>query len=287
LIDSILSFEYFILAFGAGIIGAILGIGGGIIIVPALTIMFNIPIHYAIGASITAVVATSTTSASSYIKSGLVNIRLGLFLEAGTAFGALLGALIATLLQSEILFIIFSIILIYTSYSMYTSSKTAEYLQFAKKNDYLANKLHLQGDYIRTINNKIESNQYYVDKTSIMFGVSIGAGIASGLLGVGGGFIKVPALVKISKLPMKSAAATSNFMIGVTAGTSALVYLNNGFIDPILAIPIAMGTLFGALIGVRLIKYIKGNRIRVLFAILLLFISVQLFLKGINFNLTL
>ena len=274
------TFGYFITAFIAGIIGALLGIGGGIILVPALTIIFNLNVKLAIGASLTAVVATSSTAASSYIKDGLSNIRLGLFLEAGTACGALLGALIAVSLPTNILLLLFSIVVLYSSYIMYASSKTSELSQMAKQNDRIAEYFQLQDNYVSSDNNDSNVKKYYVDNVPGMFGVSMFAGMASGLLGVGGGFIKVPALSKISKLPIKAAAATSTFMIGVTAGTSALVYLNAGFIDPILAVPTALGTLFGALIGARLIHVIHGNKIKVYFAILLVFIAIQLFLKS-------
>ncbi|MFW9930067.1 MAG: sulfite exporter TauE/SafE family protein [Candidatus Thorarchaeota archaeon] len=275
--------NYFILALLAGIIGAIMGIGGGIIIVPALTLIFNIPIHYAIGASITAVVATSSTSASSYVKEGISNIRLGMFLESGTTFGALVGAIITTAFaSSDLLFVLFALLLVYASYSMITSAKSTEESQFAERNDRMADILQLQGHYFdKKINKEVN---YYVDRTPHMLGVSVGAGIASGLLGVGGGFIKVPALVKVSKVPIKAASATSNFMIGVTASTSALVYLGRNYIDPFIAGPVALGTLFGALIGVRLFKYIHGNTLKVAFGILLILISIQLFMRGLSIN---
>ena len=280
MIDIILTLGYFITAFIAGIIGALLGIGGGIILVPALTIGFGMNIKLAIGASLTAVVATSSTAASSYIKKGLSNIRLGLFLEAGTAMGALLGAMIAVSLNKEVLLFFFSIVVLYASYLMYASSKQSEASQLALKNDRIADMFQLQDNYINLDKEDSPVGKYYVDKVPEMFGVSMFAGMASGLLGVGGGFIKVPALSRVSKLPIKAAAATSTFMIGVTAGTSALVYLNAGFIDPILAVPTALGTLFGSLIGARLIHVIHGNKIKVYFAILLVFIAIQLFLKA-------
>lgn len=282
MIDLLLAFEYLAIALFAGLIGALVGIGGGIILVPILVLVFDLPFHVAVGASITAVVATSITSTSSYIRNGLVNIRLGLFLEIGTAFGALSGAILAIYLKEDILFVIFSIVLVYAAYAMYASSKKSEISQLALKNDFLAEKLHLQAKYINLDNEPVSNEDYFVENTPAIFGISIGAGIASGLLGVGGGFIKVPALVKISKLPMKSASATSNFMIGVTAGTSALVYLAAGYIDPIVAIPVSLGAVFGASIGVRLLKHIPGNEIRVLFAILLIFVAVQMFLEGVG-----
>lgn len=275
-----LTLGYFITAFIAGIVGALLGIGGGIILVPALTILFGMNIKLAIGASLTAVVATSSTAAASYIKNGLSNIRLGLFLEAGTSLGALLGALIAVSLNKEVLLFFFAIVVLYASYLMYASSKQSEASQLAEKNDKIADMFQLQDNYVTFKGEEQSASKYYVDRVPAMFGVSMFAGMASGMLGVGGGFIKVPALSRLSKLPIKAAAATSTFMIGVTAGTSALVYLNAGFIDPILAVPTALGTLFGSLIGARLIRYVHGNKIKLYFAILLILIAIQLFLKA-------
>ena len=282
MIDVIATFSYFVVAFLAGIVGALLGIGGGIILVPTLNIVFNIPLKIAIGASLTAVVATSSTAASSYIKNGLSNIRLGLVLESGTALGALIGAVIAVYSPTQVLLFFFSIVVLYASYVMYSSSKISDLKQLADKNDTFADFFQLQDKYINLDKEQSSINEYFVDHVPSMFGVSMFAGLASGLLGVGGGFIKVPALSRISKLPIKAAAATSTFMIGVTAGTSALVYFNAGFIDPILAVPTALGTLFGALIGAQLIKVIHGNKIKVYFAILLVLISIQLFLKAVG-----
>lgn len=285
MIDVILSFEYFLVAFGAGIIGALFGIGGGIIIVPALTILFGLDIHIAVGASIVSVVATSLSATGTYVKQDIVNMRLGLFLEIGTAFGALLGAFIAVYLENDALFIIFSAVLLYASYIMYQSSKIPEHLQLASENDWFADKLQLDGNYSENVpnsNNETETiNKHYnVQNTPQVFGISIGAGVASGLLGVGGGFIKVPTLVKVSKLPMKAASATSNFMIGVTAATSAIVYLKHGYVYPVIAIPVAFGTLIGALLGSILIRYVHPMKLRAYFALLLVFISIRLFFQS-------
>lgn len=272
--------EYFIVAFLAGIIGALLGVGGGIIIVPALTIIFNLDIHLAIGASIVAVVGTSVASTGTYVKDNLVNMRLGIFLEVATSLGAVIGALLAPKLGKE-LFILFAIVLIYAAYTMFTSSRIAEHLQIAKKNHKIAEYLHLEGKYINNSGEDPELKPYFVEKVPEIFGVSMGAGLASGLLGVGGGFIKVPALVKVSKIPMKNASATSNFMIGVTAATSAIIYLKNGFVDPLIAVPVAFGTLVGALLGSRIMRRVDATNLRAYFAFLLVIIAIQLFFKGI------
>ncbi len=285
LISIIVNLEYFIVAFIAGIIGALFGIGGGIIIVPALTVLFGLDIKLAIGASIVAVVATSVSTTGSYVKEDLVNMRLGIFLEVGTSFGALAGAIISVYLKSTELVIIFSLVVVYAAYVMYKSSKIPENLQFAEKNDFLAEKFRLDGRYAeRNGNNGNETpkaSHYNVDQVPEMLGISVGAGIASGLLGVGGGFIKVPALVKISKLPMKAASATSNFMIGVTASTSAIVLFKLGRIDPLIAVPVAFGTLIGALLGSKLIHYIDATNLRSYFAGLLFLIAIYLFIGAL------
>lgn len=282
MIDLVVTSEYFILAFVTGIIGALFGIGGGIIIVPSLSLLFGVPLKYAIGASIVAVVATSVASTGTYVKDDLVNMRLGMFLEVGTSFGALVGAMLLANLHSSVVELLFSIVLIYAAYIMYKSSKTPENKQFAEKNDKLAEFFKLNGRYTeKKGNNSTEDeviHHYNVTKTPAMLGISVGAGMASGLLGVGGGFIKVPALVNISKLPMKAASATSNFMIGVTASTSAIVLIKLGYVDPLLAVPVAFGTLFGALLGSRLIRYIDASSLRSYFAVLLVLISIRLFI---------
>ncbi len=283
MIDIVSNCSYFIVAFLAGIIGALFGIGGGIIIVPTLTLAFGLDPHIAIGASIVAVVATSVASTGAYVKEDLVNMRLGMFLEVGTSFGALVGAITAAYLKNNELLILFSVILTYASYTMYRSSKTPEHLQFAAKNDFLAEKFHLNGRYEEKHSNIDGTNviNYNVENVPEVLGISVGAGIASGLLGVGGGFIKVPALVKLSKLPMKAASATSNFMIGVTASTSAIVYLKLGYVDPLIAVPVAFGTLFGAVLGARLIHYIDASKLRAYFAGLLVLIAIRLFIQAV------
>lgn len=283
LIDPI-SIAYFVIAFLTGIVGALFGIGGGIIIVPTLTLLFNVPLKLAVGASIVAVVATSVASTGTYVKSDLVNMRLGMFLEMGTSFGALIGAVVAVYLPDQILYLIFAPIVLYAAYIMYASSKQSEIAQLALKNDWFSETLHLNGSFAETASKNLEETKrttYYVEKSPEMLGVSVGAGIASGLFGVGGGFIKVPALVKICKVPMKTASATSNFMIGVTASTSAIIWLKFGYVEPLLAIPVAFGTLIGALLGSKLIKYIHGTKLRAYFAILLVFVALTFITKAL------
>lgn len=279
MIDPILTINFYVIALFAGILGSLLGIGGGLVIVPVLTVIFDIPIHTAIGASITAVVATSITSASSYVKEGLSNIRLGMFLEAGTTLGTLTGAIVAASISNNFLFIIFACLMVYSAYSMFRSRGIKnEFNELASQNDKLANILRLDGEYFDT---KLKSPvHYYVRRTPIMLGVSYTAGILSGLLGVGGGVIKVPALVRICRLPIKAASATSNFMMGMTGAASALVYLRNDFIDPYIAAPVALGTLCGSLIGVRVMKRVNSSTLRLAFSVILAIVSIELFGRG-------
>lgn len=225
-------------------------------------------------------VATSSTSASSYVKEGLSNIRLGMFLELATTVGAISGVFIAFLLKADFLYILFGLLLLYASYSMYKSTQHNELTQLADHNDWLASKLQLNSHFY-DVKSKTTIH-YYVDHTPVVFGISYIAGIASGLFGVGGGFIKVPAMSGIGKIPIKAASATSNFMIGVTAATTALVYFNSNSIDPLLAAPIALGTLFGALIGVRLIKHVPSQTLRKLFAVVLILASLELMSQGLH-----
>ena len=278
--DPFLVAEFFITAFLAGILGALLGIGGGIIIVPVLSLFFHVPIHLAIGASIVAVVATSSASATVYVKEGFSNIRLGMFLEIFTSAGALVGAIAVFHISGNILSILFSVLLLIAARSMHSSAKSGKVFDLAMHNDRMAERLRLNGGYIDPFSSaKVE---YFVEKTPQMAGVSLVAGVASGLLGVGGGFIIVPAMVDLGKIPMKAASATSNFMIGVTAGTSAIILFTAGFVDPTLTAPIALGTLFGAFVGSRLMGKLPSRHLKEAFAVLLLFVSLQLFLKALN-----
>ncbi|MEJ2745344.1 MAG: sulfite exporter TauE/SafE family protein, partial [bacterium] len=263
------------LSFCAGILGALLGIGGGIIIVPALTLLLGIDIRYAIGASIVSVIATSICSSSTYLKKGIANMRLGMFLEAATAAGAITGAFIAGIIDAKWLYFIFAFVLLYLACTMARLKKKSHLM--AEHSDDLARRLRLDGRYY---NEALDQEIHYgVRHTWGGFGMSGVAGMASGLLGVGGGFLKVPTMDAIMGVPIKVATTTSNFMIGVTAAASAGVYFARGDIDPFITAPVATGVILGSLAGTAILKHISSARLRYAFVALLIWIAIGMFLK--------
>jgi uncharacterized membrane protein YfcA len=260
----------------AGTFGALLGLGGGVIIVPALTLAFGVDIHYAIGASIVSVVATSSGAAATYVKERLTNMRLGMFLEAATTSGAILGAFIASLIEGRILFLIFAVVLIYSAIMMFRKRFLPE--GSAAAPGPIARRMRMHGEYYDPASG--ETVSYYITGIPFGFLLSMIAGGVSGLLGIGGGALKVPAMDLAMKVPMKVATATSNFMIGVTAATSAGVYFARGDINPYVAAPVAMGVLSGTVVGTRLMARIRSEGLRLMFAIVLVIVAVQMGLKG-------
>lgn len=264
-------------SYAAGLLGSLLGLGGGIVIVPVLTLLLGVKIHYAIGASIVCVVATSSGAAASYVEKHLTNLRVAMLLEVATAGGALSGALIAGWLPERWLYLLFAGILAYTVWAMARPRKTAAAPRPA---DPLADRLQLHGDYHDAASGT--SSPYRVARVKLGLGVSYFAGIISGLLGVGGGVLKVPVMNLSMGLPLKVSTATSNFMIGVTAATSAAVYFMRGDILPFVAAPVAVGVLLGARTGSHLIGRINTSVLRVIFVIILAWTVVQMLMKGIR-----
>ena len=271
-------FFLFLAAVVAGGFGALLGLGGGIIIVPALTILFHIDIHYAIGASIVSVIATSSGAAATYVKEHLADMRLGMFLEAATTSGAIIGAFIAVYIAGRILFMIFAVMLVYGAIMMFRKRFMSE--PPPAEPDALSRRLRLSGRYYDSAIDQIVS--YDVTAVPVGFGLAMVAGGVSGMLGIGGGALKVPAMDLFMRVPMKVSTATSNFMIGVTAATSAGVYFARGDIDPFVAAPVAMGVLAGTVIGTHVMQRLRSEGLRLMFAIVLVVFAVQMFLKGIG-----
>lgn len=271
---------YFLLLFGsavfAGAFGALLGLGGGIIIIPTLTLLFHIDIHYAIGASIVSVIATSSGAAATYVKEHLADMRLGMFLESATTSGAILGAFIGGLIAGTALYFIFAIVLIYSAVMMFRKRFLPE--PPPAEPDALSRRLRLSGQYYDAAAN--QTVVYNVTAVPVGFGLAMVAGGVSGLLGIGGGSLKVPAMDLFMRVPMKVSTATSNFMIGVTAATSAGVYFARGDIDPFIAAPVAMGVLAGTVIGTNVMQRLRSERLRLLFAIVLTITAVQMALKA-------
>ena len=275
--------QFMIIAVLAGFLGSLVGLGGGIIITPALTILFGIDIKYAIGASIVAVIATSSGSAIAFVKDHVSNMRVGMLLEVFTTAGGIVGALMAGIFSSKLLYIFFSLILLNSFYGML---KKTGLINKGKKeedkveNDNYADKYKLNSTYYdKATGETVKYNVTNVPQGSL---VMFGAGFASGLLGIGSGAFKVVALDTYMKLPIKVSTATSNFMMGVTATASALIYFFNGTINPAIAAPIAIGTLIGSRTGAKVMQRLDAKYIRYIFLPILLFTIVNMFLKGVG-----
>jgi uncharacterized membrane protein YfcA len=268
----------FLIAVVAGIIGSILGLGGGIIVVPALTLLYGYEPRLAVAASAVSVIATSSGAAISYLKERVTNTRIGMLLEVATTLGALTGAMVAGYLPAKALFLIFALLMLYSAWNMFQARK--QELPGSVTPDHLSQKLRLEGVYYdQSLGREVH---YQVARTVPAFGVMYLSGGLSALLGIGGGMFKVLAMDQIMKLPYKVSTATSNFMIGVTAATSATVYLIRGDVDPTLATPVALGVLAGAQIGAKLMLKMKVRTMRLLFVPVLLYVAVQMAVKGLN-----
>ena len=262
----------------AGCVGALFGLGGGVLIIPFLTLVEGVPVPLAVGASIVSVVATSSASAATYVQDRITNLRLGMFLEIGTVAGAVTGAFVALYLSASALFVLFGLILLYATIIMIR----ARGIDFPAnvKPDKLSRILALGNQYEDHSLNRVVA--YEVTRTPLTVFIGYAAGIVSGLLGVGGGIINVPTMNLVSKVPVKVASATSNFMIGVTSAASASVYLLRGDVHPLLAAPLIIGVAGGALLGTRVLKVTPPTRMKVAFGILLAVVSLLMILKGLS-----
>lgn len=256
-------------SFLAGFLGALTGLGGGVVIVPLLTSVFGVDIRYAIGASLVSVIATSCGAAATYIRKGYANVRLGMFLEVATTLGAIVGAILATIISVKLLTIILAVVLLY---SAYLAQQPREESVLAEEPEPLATHLQLKGTYPSP-----EGVMAY-QAQSVPFGFSLMAiaGILSGLLGIGSGALKVLAMDQIMRLPFKVSTTTSSFTIGVTAAVSAGVYLSRGYIDPGLAMPVMLGVFPGALLGARALVGTQVNVLRVVFSLVLVIMSIKM-----------
>lgn len=262
-------------SFIAGLLGALTGLGGGVVLVPLLTIFFKVDIRYAIGASLVSVIATSSGAASAYVKEGFSNIRIGMFLEIATTVGALCGAFLATIVSAKALEIIFGLMLVY---SAYLSRKPRPPDQRNLPEDKLATRLKMNGDFP----SEDGLRHYNVQNVPAGFSLMFGAGALSGLLGIGSGAVKVLAMDQAMKIPFKVSTTTSNFMIGVTAAASAGIYLSRGYIDPGLAMPVMLGVLAGSLLGVRILLRAETKVLRLVFSLVILALGAQMLYKGIT-----
>ncbi|MQS75217.1 sulfite exporter TauE/SafE family protein [Companilactobacillus halodurans] len=271
-----------VMGVGAGILGAILGIGGGMIITPVLTIMMGLDIKYAIGASIISVIATSSGSTIAYLKDDMLNLRVAMFLEIATTVGAIMGALLVGMFSSNFLYVLFGFFLLYSSYNMLRKLFDKKGESVYTQDEGLVKKFKLASTYY----DKSEQKQvdYSMKNVPGGFVMMWAAGLASGLLGIGSGAFKVIAMDTIMKMPLKPSSATSNLMMGVTAAASATVYFFNGSIRPDIAGPLAIGVLAGATIGARLMQVLKPRVIRMIFVPIILYMGLQMALKGFGVN---
>lgn len=268
------SFLIFIGSFSAGLFGSLTGLGGGVIIVPMLTILFGIDIHFAAGASLVSVIATSSGAASAYVKEGYSNIRIGIFLEIATTIGALIGAWFAGILSVQTISLIFAAILTYSAISsIFFKKNTTNFTQENKQASFFK----LNGHYPTP-----EGKQSYtVQHVPFGFALSSLAGVMSGLLGIGGGAIKVIAMDRM-KIPFKVSVTTSNFMIGVTAAASAGIYLKNGYIDAALVMPVMLGVLTGAFFGTKLMGVTSSKGLEIIFTIIILVMAYEMLINGLQ-----
>jgi hypothetical protein len=261
----------------AGFAGALLGLGGGIVVVPVLTLVYGIDIRYAIGASIISVIATSSGAAAAYVRERMTNMRVAMFLELATSTGAITGAFLSGIIRGRWLFVIFGVVMGISSVAMVRKPRTHTE---AVRPDALADKLRMHDKYFdESLGREIV---YRVTRIKLGFLLMYLAGVISGLLGIGSGALKVPAMDLAMRLPIKVSSATSNFMIGVTAAASAGVYFARGDVDPFIVAPVAMGVVAGATAGSRLLGRMDRLLLRLMFIAVLLFISAQMVWKGMQ-----
>jgi uncharacterized membrane protein YfcA len=265
-------------SFLAGLIGALIGLGGGIIITPMLVLAFDIDIRYAMGAALASVIATSSGAAAAYLRDGISNMRIGLFLCIATTTGAVCGAMLATVLDQTVLSIIFGVALLITVGLSLRKNPGKE--DSGRPSDPLALKLRLPG----AMPSATGPDPYGVFHVIPGFLVMWVAGVLSGLLGIGSGAFKVLAMDRIMRIPFKVTTATSNFMIGVTAFASVGIYLKRGFFDPVLVAPVTLGVLGGAFLGAKLLPVAPVKLLRVVFFIAVFIIAVQMILRGLGIN---
>ena len=257
----------------AGLLGALTGLGGGIVVIPLLTLGLGVDIRYAAGAALVSVIATSSGAASSYVKEGYSNLRIGMFLEVATTSGAVAGALLAGHLPEKAITVLFGVVLLLSSGLSLRSPGGGD---AGASSDPIATRLHLDSSY-PTPEGPLA---YHVHGVPPAFGLMFVAGALSGLLGIGSGAVKVLALDRAMRLPFKVSTTTSNFMIGVTAAASAGVYLGRGYIDPGLAMPVMLGVLVGALAGARILARAESRSLRVLFAAVIAVLGAQMIYGG-------
>ncbi len=262
-------------ALAAGFLGSLTGLGGGVVIVPLLVLVFHVDIKYAIGASLVSVIATSSGAAAAYVREGYSNIRVGMFLEVATTLGAIAGALLTLLVPTGAVAAVFGVTLLV---SAYLASRRHTEPTGTESADPLAQRLRLDSTFPTP-----EGRQaYHVHHVPAGFLLMVLAGILSGLLGIGSGAFKVLAMDQAMGLPFKVSTTTSNFMIGVTAAASAGIYLNRGYITPAVAMPVMLGVLLGSMLGAKVLTILPVRGLRILFGVVLVALAVQMIWKGVS-----
>ena len=257
----------------AGFLGALTGLGGGVVVVPVLCLLFKIDLHYAIGASLVSVIATSSGAAAAYVRDGFSNVRIGMFLEIATTLGALLGAYLVAKVSSSWIGVIFGVVLLYSALS---SLRQINPSGTDTHPDSLAERLQFKGSYPLNGGKK----EYTAEHIPVGFGIMFLAGTLSGLLGIGSGAVKVLAMDQAMKLPFKVSTTTSNFMIGVTAAASAGLYLSRGYVLPGLAMPVMLGVLFGSMAGSRVLVHVHVQTLRWVFAAVIVTLGAEMIYNG-------
>jgi hypothetical protein len=260
----------------AGFLGALTGLGGGVVIVPLLTLAFGVDIRYAIGASLISVIATSCGAAAAYVKEGFSNIRLGMFLEMATTFGAVFGAAVAARVSTHVIAVIFGTVLLYSAF-LSARSRAPATPETEDTHHFLPGSLRLDATYPGAQG----PVSYHVHHIPTGFSLMFVAGTLSGLLGIGSGAVKVLAMDQAMRVPFKVSTTTSNFMIGVTAAASAGVYLNRGYLDPGLAMPVMLGVVLGSLLGSKVLISSGTRLLRIIFAAVILILGIEMVYNGI------
>ena len=256
----------------AGFLGALTGLGGGVVIVPVLTLLFHVDIRYAIGASLVSVIATSSGAAASYVREGFSSVRIGMFLEVATTLGALFGAYLTTRVSAPTIGVIFGVVLLYSAWASFRTKHDTH----TDKPDAMAMRLKLKGSFPTPAGEE----SYVAQRVPAGFGLMYLAGTLSGLLGIGSGAVKVLAMDQAMRLPFKVSTTTSNFMIGVTAAASAGIYLSRGYIDPALAMPVVLGVLLGSLVGAKVLRRSNSRTLRIIFSIVIFVLAIEMIYNG-------
>jgi uncharacterized protein len=265
----------FLVSISAGFLGALTGLGGGIVVTPALTLLLGVDLRYAIGASLVSVIATSSGAASAYVRDGLSNIRIGMFLEMATTLGAICGAFLASKTPTRALAVLFGLVLLHSAWQV-IQARTQR--SRAQEDDPVADRLRLSGVY----QSPEGAIAYHVSRAKAGFGLMYVAGMVSGLLGIGSGSLKVIAMDRIMGIPFKVSTATSSFMIGVTGVASAAIYLKRGYIHPLIALPVMLGVLAGSMAGARMLPRLPVKTLRHIFATAVAVIGVQMIAQGLR-----